>query len=210
MSSGSDIQRLGKHHMEMLAGMQNTVASSGTSAYGKKLMEKMGWSDGAGLGKDGTGIKKSIVVKKKDDDQGIGFKEAQANRWNQCWWFDAYDSAAKKIGKDSSSDSDSDSDEEEKGPKVYTDAELFAACKGRRLGMRARASQKGKWERSEDPDTLPSIPVSVYDEEKKKKKDKKSKKDKKDKKEKKDKKKEKKDKKDKHKKEHKHKKHSKE
>ena len=31
--------------MEMLAGMQNTVASSGTSAYGKKLMEKMGWSE---------------------------------------------------------------------------------------------------------------------------------------------------------------------
>ena len=52
--------------------------------------------------------------------------------------------------------------------------------------MRARASQvcivssgekqKGKWERAEDPGTLPSIPVSIYDEEKKKKKHKKDKK----------------------------------
>lgn len=31
--------------MERLAGMQNTVASHSTSAYGKKLMEKMGWSE---------------------------------------------------------------------------------------------------------------------------------------------------------------------
>ena len=39
-----DMDRLGKHHMEMLAGMQNETATSGTSAYGKKLMEKMGWT----------------------------------------------------------------------------------------------------------------------------------------------------------------------
>lgn len=39
-----------------------------------------------------------------------------------------------------------------------------------------RKDQKGKWERAEDPGTLPSIPVSIYDEEKKKKKHRKDKK----------------------------------
>lgn len=32
------------------------------------------WRSGSGLGKDGTGIKKSIVVKKKEDDQGVGME----------------------------------------------------------------------------------------------------------------------------------------
>ena len=40
----SDIQHLSKRHMERLAGMQNTVASHNVPTYGKKLMERMGWS----------------------------------------------------------------------------------------------------------------------------------------------------------------------
>lgn len=44
----------------------------------------------------------------------IGFKEESSNRWNDAWWFNAYDNAAKKTGGDSDSDSDSDK------PKVYT------------------------------------------------------------------------------------------
>ncbi|KNB42275.1 hypothetical protein JH06_4291 [Blastocystis sp. subtype 4] len=149
--------------MERLAGMQNTVASHNVPTYGKKLMERMGWAEYV------VCYFPNLAVE-KDLERMIGYKEAQANRWNECWWFDAYDSAAKKI------DSDSDSNREEKSPRIYSDAELFAACKGRRLGMRARASQKGKWERAEDPGTLPSIPVSIYDEEKKKKKHRKDKK----------------------------------
>lgn len=44
----------------------------------------------------------------------IGFKEESSNRWNDNWWYNAYDNAAKKTGGDSDSDSDSDK------PKVYT------------------------------------------------------------------------------------------
>ncbi len=31
--------------MDYLASMQNNVATEATSAYGKKLMQKMGWSE---------------------------------------------------------------------------------------------------------------------------------------------------------------------
>ncbi|CBK25091.2 uncharacterized protein [Blastocystis hominis] len=142
MASGADIQRLGRKHMEMLSSMQNISASSGTSVYGKKILKMMGWADGEGLGKEGTGIKESIIVKKKDDEEGVGYKEEQSNKWGECWWFNAYDSAVKKIGSSSTdTDSESDSSVSVSTPKVYSDAELFAACKGRRLGMRARRSQ---------------------------------------------------------------------
>ena len=70
----------------------------------------------------------------------------------------------------------------------------------RQVKNRGSDEQKGKWERTEDAETLPEIAESIYDEKKKDKK----KKDKK----KKDKKKEKKDKKEKKEKKHSEKKHS--
>lgn len=56
MSSGSgfdlicivykiDIQRLGKRQMDRLASMQNDTATAHSSVYGKKLLEKMGWTE---------------------------------------------------------------------------------------------------------------------------------------------------------------------
>ena len=41
----SDIQRLGRKHMEMLSSMQNLTAAVGASDYGKKIMQTMGWSE---------------------------------------------------------------------------------------------------------------------------------------------------------------------
>ena len=56
MSSGSgmgikfifydvDIQKLGKRQMDRLASMQNDTATAHSSVYGKKLLEKMGWTE---------------------------------------------------------------------------------------------------------------------------------------------------------------------
>ena len=35
-----------------------------TGGFGERLMRSMGWESGQGLGKDGTGIKEAIQVKK--------------------------------------------------------------------------------------------------------------------------------------------------
>jgi G-patch domain len=40
------------------------------SSLGKKLMEKMGWSSGKGLGKDEQGDTEHIAVKYKNDSKG--------------------------------------------------------------------------------------------------------------------------------------------
>lgn len=42
-----------------------------TGGYGERLMRSMGWEAGQGLGKDGTGIKEAIQVKKKEDTVGV-------------------------------------------------------------------------------------------------------------------------------------------
>ena len=37
------------------------------SKFGKKLMEKMGWAEGEGLGASGQGMLDPIMLRKKDD-----------------------------------------------------------------------------------------------------------------------------------------------
>ena len=117
----------------------------------------------------------------------IGFAANAPESWGDQWWWGAYNSAAaKKIGvvsdsgsgSDSGSDSDSDSEAKGLGSRrdatlPPTDEEQFKACGGRRLGLRARARQAGKWSRTEHagsvakttPGTrpLPLLRVAVVD-----------------------------------------------
>lgn len=37
--------------------------------FGKKLMEKMGWAEGEGLGASGQGMLDPIMLRKKDDNK---------------------------------------------------------------------------------------------------------------------------------------------
>ena len=39
--------------------------------FGQKMLERMGWEDGQGLGKEKSGITKAITVKKKEDTLGV-------------------------------------------------------------------------------------------------------------------------------------------
>lgn len=39
--------------------------------FGQKMLEKMGWSKGQGLGKEKHGMKEAIEVKKKEDNLGV-------------------------------------------------------------------------------------------------------------------------------------------
>ncbi|CAG9467885.1 unnamed protein product [Pedinophyceae sp. YPF-701] len=76
------------------------------NGWGEKLMEKMGWKKGEGLGKEGQGIKEHIRVKKKDDNIGIG-ADLKYN-WTEKWWESAFNNVAAKIGTISSAHADAD------------------------------------------------------------------------------------------------------
>lgn len=42
-----------------------------TGGFGERMLRTMGWEAGQGLGKQGTGIKEAIQVKKKEDTVGV-------------------------------------------------------------------------------------------------------------------------------------------
>ncbi|CAE6968553.1 Gpatch4 [Symbiodinium sp. KB8] len=116
---------IGKRGMKQLGARAVEGRGSSVSSFAKKMMAKFGWEEGMGLGKGNDGITTHVVVNKKDESEGIGFNKQE--NWTDQWWFSSYAGLHK----------------------VPTDEELFAACGGRRLGMRARGDQSGKWERAE-------------------------------------------------------------
>lgn len=62
---------------QLLRGLQKPMEKS---SFGMRMLEKMGFKHGEGLGKDGTGIKEPIQVKLKYDKLGIGSEEAEQKK----------------------------------------------------------------------------------------------------------------------------------
>jgi hypothetical protein len=62
-------------------------------SFGKKLLEKYGWNEGQGLGKDNQGISKTITPLTQTTTKGIG--AGQASFVN--WWDDLYSNTLSKI-----------------------------------------------------------------------------------------------------------------
>ncbi|KAH1011428.1 hypothetical protein HUJ04_000801 [Dendroctonus ponderosae] len=53
-----------------------------SNKFGQKLMEKMGWSSGKGLGAKENGMTEHIKVSYKNDSQGVGYKETD-EQWTE-------------------------------------------------------------------------------------------------------------------------------
>jgi hypothetical protein len=141
---------LNKKTIAKLGSEMNTGNGSKVSSFAMKQMEKMGWKEGQGLGKNESGIVKHIVAKKRDTNIGLGGNEEEVVNLPDNWWHDAFatnlsNMKNKMKGKKSSK---KDRDKPIAAPPTYD--ELFKATGGARLGMRARADQKGKLKRTED------------------------------------------------------------
>lgn len=55
--------------------------------YGQRMLEKMGWQKGQGLGLNQDGMKEAIEVKKKEDTRGVrawAMREAPGGVWVSC------------------------------------------------------------------------------------------------------------------------------
>lgn len=155
-----DYMLLTKKSITKLGTQMNENAGSKPSNFAMKQMEKMGWTEGKGLGKTESGISKHLTITKRDDSAGLGSEAvaARATDATDTWWHDTFatnlKAMQKKSKKSKSGDSkkrksgDDEVEHHDEGPLSYDD--LFKATGGARLGMRARADQKGKLKRTED------------------------------------------------------------
>jgi Pin2-interacting protein X1 len=120
---------------------------SKVSSFALRQMEKMGWSEGMGLGKNNGGMTTHLKTVRVDDNAGIGAKQTEA-LIQDAWWHDAFASNLskfKKLHKKKKRSKISEISAEE----MPSFDELFQATGGARLGMRARMKQTGKLKRTE-------------------------------------------------------------
>lgn len=119
--------------------------SAPTSAFARKQLEKMGWTEGTGLGKKRDGITTHVKVKKREEKAGLGIEKVASEKRaaGEQWWKDSLGATLAKLGSKQKKKSS-------KRKREYTDEELFEATGGARFGMRAAPTQKlAKWSRSE-------------------------------------------------------------
>ncbi|XP_040016775.2 PIN2/TERF1-interacting telomerase inhibitor 1 isoform X2 [Gasterosteus aculeatus] len=60
---------------------RNTSWSNDESKFGHKMMERMGWSKGKGLGRSEQGSTENIKVKVKNDNYGLGTMASYEDNW---------------------------------------------------------------------------------------------------------------------------------
>ncbi|XP_046971927.1 PIN2/TERF1-interacting telomerase inhibitor 1 [Vanessa cardui] len=61
---------------------KNNAWSNDTNKFGQKMLEKMGWSAGKGLGAKENGMVDHVVAKYKNDERGLGFEDKN-DQWTK-------------------------------------------------------------------------------------------------------------------------------
>lgn len=123
---------------------QGVVKASGKGGMGERLLRNMGWQDGQGLGKAGQGMVEALQVKKKEDTVGVGANKTW--KWEEKWWENAFDSAAKTalVPSSHSEDSDVNSDDDTSIDGSQGESENFEGkrpiCRLNRDGTRSTGS----------------------------------------------------------------------
>lgn len=71
--------------MVAVGGMQNMAWASDTSKFGFKMLVKMGWSAGQGVGKDLQGQATHVKIARRSQNLGLGcsLKQAEVQGWSE-------------------------------------------------------------------------------------------------------------------------------
>lgn len=63
----------------------NQTWKNDKSGFGFRMLQKMGWKEDKGLGKDEDGIAISLKVKKREDGLGLGMEESNGDKAGKGW-----------------------------------------------------------------------------------------------------------------------------
>ena len=122
-----------------------------TSSFGRKMLEKMGWKTGQGLGLNNDGTTTHIKISVKDDNLGIGASQKDAETgWlnNSKSYQEVLDRLAQSMGKEAE-EVESERKKDKKSKKSKDDKESKKSKKDKKDKKDAKVSKK-KSEKSKE------------------------------------------------------------
>ena len=134
------------------ADTQNQHWASDKGRFGLKMLEKMGWKEGQGLGVNEDGITGHVRMKMKANNLGVGAEVGQNDRWNVV--ANNYSDLLEKLAasksppkarkkKQKKKDADKKKDKKQKKEKKVIDP-AKAIAKKEKKERRARKEEKRK------------------------------------------------------------------
>jgi Pin2-interacting protein X1 len=63
----------------------NSTWKNDKSGFGYKMLQKMGWKEDVGLGKNATGITSNIKLKRREEGLGLGMEKQTDGAGNKGW-----------------------------------------------------------------------------------------------------------------------------
>ena len=114
------LSRKNKHAMVNSLFEGTTAAPTSESSFGRKMLEKLGWKEGEGLGKNKDGMKEHIRAKQRKEGLGLGASDREPSEWAPP--------PSKPAKNNSSDDSDSDIRRDEKEGGAAATAARSASC----------------------------------------------------------------------------------
>lgn len=87
---------MSKKYLAKLSERSSVSKTKINSEFGEKMLKKMGWNEGEGLGKTKTGDTEPLQIRKRRENLGLG-ADASKFKWNHNWWEELFNDTASKI-----------------------------------------------------------------------------------------------------------------
>eukprot|EP00578_Thalassiosira_sp_NH16_P019220 CAMPEP_0181098508 /NCGR_PEP_ID=MMETSP1071-20121207/12164_1 /TAXON_ID=35127 /ORGANISM="Thalassiosira sp., Strain NH16" /LENGTH=286 /DNA_ID=CAMNT_0023181109 /DNA_START=244 /DNA_END=1100 /DNA_ORIENTATION=- len=86
---GKKLQSKLGSHLNESASSHTPLLLPSSQSFAKRQLEKMGWTEGTGLGKNRDGMRSHVKIRKREDDLGLGREKEVARELGNVWWKDS-------------------------------------------------------------------------------------------------------------------------
>mmetsp|Transcript_29600 Transcript_29600/g.87743 ORF Transcript_29600/g.87743 Transcript_29600/m.87743 type:complete len:366 (-) Transcript_29600:708-1805(-) len=108
--SGSKLKR------QLGAALNESVAAP-VASFARRQLEKMGWTEGTGLGRNRDGMATHIRVKKREDAMGLGHEKKKVAEAADLWWSNSVGDTLARLSRQNSAVSRDKSKKDKKKAK---------------------------------------------------------------------------------------------